>query len=75
MKRPLKLRIPDTVEDVSVGKDADVQIGLDNVVKVTLLFISKKRIWHPDSPGIRQGEILESTCVRKKCWYWREGQC
>ena len=49
----------DTVEDITVGEDSDVEIGGEDVVKGSNLFISEERIWHPHFAGISQGQIFD----------------
>ena len=39
---------PDAVEDVTVRKDSDVQVRLDDVVKLCLLLISEECVRHPN---------------------------
>ena len=53
---------PDAVEDVTIGEDSDVQVGLYNVMKLTILLISEESVWHPDLADVRQGEILDLLC-------------
>ncbi len=39
---------PDAVEDLAVGKDPDVDVVHQDVVEVADLFISEKRVRHPN---------------------------
>ena len=39
---------PDAVEDVAIGEDSDIQVWLDDVVKLCLLLISEECVRHPD---------------------------
>jgi hypothetical protein len=41
------LCIPDAVEDLAVGKDPNVDIVDENVVKVANLLVAEKGVWHP----------------------------
>ena len=49
---------PDAVEDVSVGKDPDVEVGQDDVVEGALLLVPEEGVGHPQLPGVAQGEVL-----------------
>ena len=48
MKKKMETTHPDAVEDIAVGKDSDVQVRLDNVVKLCLLLIPEESVRHPD---------------------------
>lgn len=39
--------VPDTVEYFAVGEDSDVNVGHDNVVKMSFTLVGKEQIWHP----------------------------
>ena len=39
---------PDAVEHVTVREYPDVEIGSQNIVKISDLLISKESVWHPD---------------------------
>ena len=54
--------LPDAVEDFAVGEDADVDVGDDDVVKVSFPFIGEEEIRHPDFIRIRQCQVLQFTC-------------
>ena len=56
------ISLPYAVENVSVWVDPDVQVGLDDVVKVSILFIAKKCIWHPNLPGIGKSQVTYVSC-------------
>ena len=49
---------PDAVEDVSVGKDPDVEVGQDDVVEGALLLVPEERVGHPQLPRVAQREVL-----------------
>jgi hypothetical protein len=53
---------PDAVEDASVWEDADVDIGHDDVVKVSLSLVGEEQVGHPHFVGIRQRQILDFAC-------------
>ena len=57
---------PDAVQDVAVGKDAHVQVGLEDLVETADLLVAEKRVGHPYSPRIRHGQILDAACHRQK---------
>ncbi len=50
-------RDPDAVEDVSVGEDPDVEIGLEDVVEATNLLIPEKRVGHPHLGGVCHRQV------------------
>ena len=54
--------LPDAVEDASVGEDADVDVGHDDVVEVALSFVGEEQVGHPHFVGIRQRQILDFAC-------------
>ena len=49
---------PDTVEDVAIREDPDVDIVDEDVVKVASLLVSEECVWHPNLLWVSQGEIL-----------------
>ncbi len=60
--RSLNGFLPDAVQDVPVGIDPDVQVGLDDVVKLSIFFIPEEGVRHPDLAGVRQGQVLHLAC-------------
>ena len=58
-------RLPDAVEDVSIGKDANVDIGYDDVMKMSFSFVGEEEIGHPDFVGIRQRQIFDFACLEE----------
>jgi hypothetical protein len=50
--------IPDAVEDVSIGKDANVDVGYDDVVEMSFSLVGEEEIGHPDLVGICQCQVL-----------------
>lgn len=53
--------VPYAVQNRSVGKYTYINIWHNNVVKMSLFLVGKEQIGHPDSVGIRQREILQSS--------------
>ena len=53
--------LPYTVENISVGKYSNINIRHQYIVKSSLLFISKKRVWHPNFASISHCQIFYST--------------
>ena len=47
-----------TVENISIWEDSDVQIGGEDVVKGSNLLISEECIWHPHFAGICECQIF-----------------
>ena len=45
--KPEILKEPDTVKNISVRKDSDIKIWLNNVVELAIFLIPEKCIWHP----------------------------
>ena len=54
--------LPNAVENGAIGEDADVDVGHDDVVKVSLSFVGEEEIGHPDFVGIRQREVFDFAC-------------
>ena len=52
-------RHSDAVENIAVGKDPDVEVGLYDVMELALLLISEEAVWHPDLGAVRHGEVLD----------------
>ena len=48
---------PDTVENITIGKDSDVEVGRQNGVKPPDLLVPEESVRHPDLAGIRDGEV------------------
>ena len=53
---------PDTVEDVAIWKDPDVQVGQDDVVEVAVLFVLEEKVGHPNHVGVSEGQVRNATC-------------
>ena len=49
---------PDTVEDVAIREDPDVDIIDEDVVKVASLLVPEECVRHPNLFRVSQGEIL-----------------
>ena len=48
---------PDTVEDVSVGEDPDVEVGGEDVVEGADFLVPEEGVGHPDFAGVGEGEV------------------
>ncbi len=57
--------MPDTIEDIAIGEDSNIDVGYENVVESALLLVSKKRVGHPYFPRVRHGEVLDLGCKNK----------
>ena len=53
------LASPDAVENVSVGVDADVDVGHDDLVLLGLLLVAEEGVRHPDLGGVRQRQVVQ----------------
>ena len=51
-------RYPDTVQDVAIREDPDVDIVDEDVVKMASLLVPKECVRHPNLLRVSQGEIL-----------------
>ena len=51
-------RYPDTVEDVTIREDPDVDIVDEDVVEMASLLVPKECVRHPNLLRVSQGEIL-----------------
>lgn len=54
--------LPDTVQDVSVWEDSNVDIGYDDVMKMAFAFVGEEQIRHPDLIWIGKRQVLQFTC-------------
>ena len=52
---------PDTVEDVAIGEDPDVDIVDEDVVKVASLLVLKEGVGHPDLVGVCHRQVFNLT--------------
>ena len=57
--------IPDAVKDVSVWKNSDVKIWLNDVVELAVLLVPEEGVRHPDLPRISHGQVFDATCKNK----------
>ena len=64
-------RLPDAVEDVSIGKDANVDIGYDDVMKMSFSLVGEEESGHPDFVWICQCQVLQFTCNIETVGYTR----
>ena len=51
--------LPDAVQNLAVGVDADIHIGHDDVVEVTRLLVLEEGVRHPDLLRVRHGQVLD----------------
>ena len=65
MTKRSSLALPDAVQNVSVGKDSDVEVWLDDVVELAVLLVPEKRVRHPDLAGIRQGQVFHPALKKR----------
>ena len=52
---------PDTVEDVTIRIDSDINIGHDYLVLLGFLLITEKCVWHPHFCRVCEGEVIQLT--------------
>ena len=50
-------RDPDTVENIPIWVDSDVEVGGEDVVELSDLLVPEESVRHPDLAGIRDGEV------------------
>ena len=50
---------PDTVENITIGKDSDVEVGGENCVKPTDFLVPEESVRHPDLAGVGHRQILD----------------
>ena len=50
---------PDTVENITIGKDSNIKVGRQNGVKPPDLLVPEESVRHPDLAGVRHGEVLD----------------
>ena len=56
---PQSERHSDAVEHIAIGEDPHIEVGLDDVVELSLLLISEEAVWHPNFGAVCHGEILD----------------
>jgi hypothetical protein len=54
--------LPDAVEDPSVGEDAHVDVGHDDVVEMSLSLVGEEQVGHPHFVGVGQRQIFDFAC-------------
>ena len=57
--------IPDTVQDIAIWEDSDINIGHQNIMETALLFVAKKGVRHPYLFGVCHCEVLNLGWKRK----------
>ena len=55
----LTVASPDTVENITIGKDSDVEVGGENCVKPTDFLVPEESVRHPHFAGVRDGEVRD----------------
>ena len=55
----LALYAPDTVEDVSIGEDPDVEVGGEDVVELPNFLVPEEGVGHPDFASVGEGEVAD----------------
>jgi hypothetical protein len=59
-------QLPDAVQHVSVGEDADVDVVDEDGVEVSGLLVAEERVGHPHLAGVGQRQVAKSTCKRRR---------
>ena len=52
---------PDTVENITIGKDSDVEVWRENCVKPSDLLVPEESVGHPDLLGVGKSEVLHTS--------------
>ena len=52
-------RDSDTIENITIGVDSHVQVGLNDIVKLSSLLVPEERVRHPDLLTVRHGQVLD----------------
>ena len=50
---------PDAIENITIWVNSDIEVWLDDIVKLSLLFIPEERIRHPDFGAVGHCEVLD----------------
>ena len=50
---------PDAIKYVSVGIDADIDVGHNDLVFLRLLLVSEECVWHPHFGRVGKCEVVE----------------
>ena len=58
-------RDADTVENVAVRVDSDVEVGRQNVVELANLLVPEESVRHPDLADVGQGQVFDFICQEK----------
>lgn len=51
--------LPDAVKNDPIRMYPDVEVGHDDVVKLTLLLVREEQVRHPNSGGVRQRQVAQ----------------
>ena len=60
-EEPCEKNLPNTIQNLPIGKYSHVYIGYNDLVLSSFLFISEECVWHPYFGWISQGQIFQST--------------
>ena len=58
-------RDPDTVENIPIWVDSDVEVGGEDVVELSDLLVPEESVRHPDLADIRQSQVFDFICDEK----------
>lgn len=62
--------LPNAVKDCAVGEDANVDVGYDDIVKVSFPLVREEEIGHPDLVGICQCQVFDFAWYQLKSrWF------
>ena len=61
----VRVYVPNAVEYSAVGEDADVDVGDNNVVKVSFSLVGEEEIGHPDFVRVRQRKVFNFPWRKK----------
>lgn len=59
-------RHPDTVQDISIWVNPDIQVGLKDIVETADLLIPEEGIRHPHLAWICHGQVFDFACGRRE---------
>jgi hypothetical protein len=58
--------LPYTVKYVSVWKDSYVQVGLNDVVELSVLLVPEEGVRHPDLPRVGHRQVFDAALKKKQ---------
>ena len=56
---------PNAIEHVSVGKNSDIDVGHEDVVKAALFLIAEERVGHPHLRRVGHRQVFDLGCNNK----------